>query len=170
MEKNSNVCKESVFQGLFDSISQELHNFIYYKFGKDNNPEDLVQEAFIKLWDNCHKVSLENARGFLFTVANNLSLNAAARAKTALNYRISNPSDDTDKESPHYQLELNEFDGRLKNALENLPEDQRTTFLMNRIDGLKHKEIAERLGISQKAVEKRIYTALKKLKDELGNI
>lgn len=170
MEEQGDVCKENVFKNLFDSISQELHNFIYYKFGKDNNPEDLVQEAFIKLWDNCHKVSIENARGFLFTVANNLSINAAARAKTALNYRANNPGNEVDPENPQFKLELEEFDNRLKTALENLTEDQRTTFLMNRIDGLKHREIAELLGISQKAVEKRIYTALKKLKDELGNI
>jgi RNA polymerase sigma-70 factor (ECF subfamily) len=41
---------------------------------------------------------------------------------------------------------------------------------MNRVDGLKHREIAEILGISQKAVEKRIYKALESLQTKLGKI
>ncbi len=56
--------------------------------------------------------------------------------------------------------------------MEELTEEQRVTFLLNRIEGKKHKEIAEMLGISQKAVEKRIYTAFKIIKEkvELKNI
>jgi RNA polymerase sigma-70 factor (ECF subfamily) len=56
---------------------------------------------------------------------------------------------------------------KLKNALEELTEEQRITLLLNRIEGKKHKEIADMLGISRKAVEKRIYTAMKILKDKI---
>jgi len=59
---------------------------------------------------------------------------------------------------------------KLQHALSNLSEIQRTTFLLNRIDGKKHKEIASLLGISQKAVEKRIYSALKKLRKTIKEI
>jgi len=59
---------------------------------------------------------------------------------------------------------------KLQHALSNLSEIQRTTFLLNRIDGKKHKEIASLLGISQKAVEKRIYGALKKLRKTIKEI
>jgi RNA polymerase sigma-70 factor (ECF subfamily) len=58
----------------------------------------------------------------------------------------------------------------LQAAIAGLTEEQRAAFLLNRIEGKKHKEIAEMLGISQKAVEKRIYTALDILTEKVGKI
>ena len=164
-----NVCEERLFNTLFKKYSKDLHDFLYYKYGSDNNPKDLVQEAFMKLWDNCHKVTVEKARSFLFTVANNQMLNELSKKKTVLTYAHEKPRQYT-SESPEYLMEESEYMQRLQGALESLSEDQRVTFLMNRIDGKKHQEIAEILGISRKAVEKRIYTALDKLRKQIGEI
>lgn len=168
-QKPDNVCEETLFNELFQAHSKDLHDFLYYKFGKENNPKDLVQEAFLKLWKNCHKVKKEKAKSFLFTVANNQMLNELSKKKTVLNYSQQKPKEHT-IESPQYVLEENEYMSRLQAAIENLSEEQRVAFLLNRIEGKRHKEIAEILGISRKAVEKRIYTALKKLKDQIGKI
>ena len=59
---------------------------------------------------------------------------------------------------------------RYKRALEKLTEGQRVAFLLNRIEGKKHKEIAVLLNISTKAVEKRIYGALKSLRKEIEEL
>ena len=67
-------------------------------------------------------------------------------------------------------MEEKEYMEKLKAGIENLTEEQRTAFLLNRIEGKRHQEIAEMLGISRKAVEKRIYTALSKLKEQVGKI
>ncbi|VAV85327.1 RNA polymerase sigma factor RpoE, partial [hydrothermal vent metagenome] len=63
-----------------------------------------------------------------------------------------------------------EYMKKLQNAIANLTEAQRTAFLLNRIEGKKHREIAELLDISTKAVEKRIYGALKKLREDIEGI
>lgn len=163
------ICDEKVFNELFKLHSKDLYKFLYYKYGSDNNPADLVQEAFIKLWNNCHKVLPEKARSFLFTVANNQMLNELAKKKTVLKYcneKLKQPV----VESPHFIMEENEYMVRLQHAIEDLPEGQRVAFLLNRIEGKKHKEIAEMLGISQKAVEKRIYTALESICQKVGKI
>lgn len=164
-----NICEEKLFSELFKKHSKDLHDFLYYKYGKENNPKDVVQEAFLKLWNNCHKVILEKVRSFLFTVANNQMLNELSKKKTVLTYTQQKPKHHT-IESPEYIMEENEYMDKLQNAIENLTEDQRTTFLLNRIEGKKHKEIAEMLGISRKAVEKRIYTALNILRKQVGEI
>jgi RNA polymerase sigma-70 factor (ECF subfamily) len=164
-----NVCRQDVFDELFRVHSKDLHDFLYYKYGQENNPSDLVQEAFLKLWDNCHKVVKEKARSFLFTVANNQMLNELSKKKTVLNYAQQKPKGHT-QESPEYIMEENEYMDRLQKAIENLSEEQRTAFLLNRIEGKKHQEIAEILGISRKAVEKRIYTALDNLRKKIGDI
>ena len=169
MKSPENVCEPSVFQSIFETNSQDLYKFLYYKYGVDNNPEDLVQDAFIKLWNNCKKVLPEKARAFLFTVANNQMLNELAKKKTAFNYSREKPIGFT-SETPQFILEENEYMNRLQRAIEELSPEQRTAFLLNRIEDKKHKEIAELLGISQKAVEKRIYTALRILKEKVGNL
>ncbi|MEO9801593.1 MAG: sigma-70 family RNA polymerase sigma factor [Reichenbachiella sp.] len=163
------VCEEQTFKFLFEKHATELHDFLYYKYGADNNPGDLVQEAFIKLWNNCKKVSMDRARSFLFTVANNQMLNTISRRKTVLNYQ-KEPHQMGSSESPEFVLEEKEYMNRLQSALESLSEDQRVTFLLNRVEGKKHKEIADLLGISRKAVEKRIYTALSILKSKVEGI
>ncbi len=168
-KSGENVCEESVYNELFVAYSKDLHDFLYYKYGEENNPKDLVQEAFLKLWHNCHKVSFEKAKSFLFTVANNQMLNELSKKKTVLNYSQQKPKSHT-SESPEYLMEENEYMERLQKAIENLSEEQRVTFLLNRIEGKKHQEIADMLGISRKAVEKRIYTALDKLRKQIGDI
>ncbi|MCT4630945.1 sigma factor-like helix-turn-helix DNA-binding protein, partial [Winogradskyella sp.] len=57
-----------------------------------------------------------------------------------------------------------------QNAIANLTEAQRVAFLMNRVEGKRFKEIAALLDISTKAVEKRIYGALKKLREDIDGI
>ena len=158
-KNEENVCNEATFSALFRQHAKDLHDFLYYKYGEDNNPKDLVQEAFVKLWNNCKKVSSAKARSFLFTVANNAMLNELSKKKTALTYRQQQPKEHTN-ESPEFILEEKQYSQKLQQAIENLSEAQRVAFLLNRIEGKRHKEIAEMLGISTKAVEKRIYTAI----------
>ena len=58
---------------------------------------------------------------------------------------------------------------KYKNVLASLKEEQRVAFLLNKVEGKKHSEIAEMLGVTQKVVEYRIYTAFNILKKELEN-
>lgn len=166
---NDNICNETIFSSVFNKYSKDLHDFLYYKFGNSFNPKDKVQEAFIKLWENCSKVSPNKAKSFLFTVANNLMLNEAAHQKVVLAYQKMAPIHYT-SESPEFIMQENEYMQKLQKAISNLTEAQRTAFLLNRIEGKKHKEIAALLDISTKAVEKRIYGALKKLRQDIEGI
>lgn len=160
------TCHEKVFNKLFKSFSKDLHDYLYYKYGESNNPKDIVQVAFEKLWKNCNNIMAGKAKSFLYTVANNEMLNSISRKKTVLNYNMQKPKDYT-VETPEFLLEEKEYHDRLKKAIEELSEEQRVTFLLNRIEGKKHQEIADMLGISRKAVEKRIYTALNILRQKV---
>ena len=164
------VCEEQLFASLFAKYSKTLHDFLYYKYGNQLNPEDKVQEAFIKLWDNCKSVSIDKAKSFLFTVANNTMLNALKHEKVKLNYQKLKPLKDFTNESPEFLMEESEYMQKYQNALANLTDGQREVFLLNRIEGKRHKEIATLLDISVKAVEKRLYGALKSLRKEIEGI
>jgi len=164
-----NICEEHLFTSIFNKYSKSLHDFLYYKFGDQLNPKDKVQEAFIKLWQNCAKVTPDKAKSFVFTTANNLMLNEVAHQKVILKYAQTKPKQYTN-ENPEFLMQENEYMKKLQNALSNLTEAQRTAFMMNRVEGKKFKEIATLLDISTKAVEKRIYGALDKLRKDIEGL
>lgn len=169
MKKTENVCNENTFSGLYEAHGQSIWRFIYFKCGNTAQADDLVQEAFIKLWQNCKKVTKEKSKSFLYTVCNNAFLNEVAHQKVVLKHAKSQPKK-TNYQSPEFLMEESQFHEKLKNSLENLTEAQRTAFLLNRIEGKKYVEIAEILNISVKAVEKRMSQALANLRKEIGNV
>ena len=164
-----NICEEQLFSSIFNKYSKSLHDFLYYRYGDLLNPKDKVQEAFIKLWQNCAKVTPDKAKSFVFTTANNLMLNEVAHQKVVLKYTQTKPKHYTN-ENPEFLMQEKEYHKKLQTALSNLTEAQRTAFMMNRVEGKRFKEIATLLDISTKAVEKRIYGALDKLRKEIDGI
>jgi len=164
----TNVCEETVFERLFGQLSKSLRDFLFYKSGDDGLSEDIVQDVFFKMWERCKDVPPEKAKSFLFTAANNQFLNSVEKKKVRLNFKEQSDSNRSNKEDPAYQMEMEEYRIRLEDAIAALPDGQREVFLMNRINKLKYREIAEALGVSQKAVEKRMSKALLKLKDVLN--
>ena len=160
---SEDLCQEKVFQSVFMNQAERLRNFLFYKTGNLQQAEDLMQDAFGKLWENCAKVAIEKTKSFLFTVANNLFLNQMAHQKVVLKFENQGHSQQINA-TPQYLLEEKEFKKRLEKAISALPEGQRIVFLMNRIDKKKYREIAEELSISVKAVEKRMHQALSSLR------
>ena len=163
---NSNICKEQTFKHIYNTYSKDLHDFLYYKYGEQFNPGDKAQDAFVKLWENCKKVTLNKAKSFLFTVANNLSLNEIKHQKVVLKHQQIKPKDYTN-ETPEFVLEKEDYFKKYQVALTKLSEEQRIAFMLNKVEGKKHAEIAEMLGVTRKVVEYRIYSAFNILKAEL---
>jgi RNA polymerase sigma-70 factor (ECF subfamily) len=165
-----NTCEKTVFSKLHERYAKDLHDFIYYKFGEHYNPKDKVQEAFMKLWENCKKISPDKAKSYLFSVANNTTLNTIKHRKVVLKYETDASKSTSNNQDPQFLLEEKEYLNKYQKALSKLTEEKRVAFMLNRVEGKKHKEIAELLGISRKAVEKRIYSALKQLRQDIDGI
>lgn len=166
----SGICNERVFSDFFNKQVRPLRNFLFYKYGNEDQAEDLTQEAFIKLWQNCASVPIEKAKSYIYTIANNSSLNEIKHKKVVLEYEKNFSGPDISIENPEYLLEEKQFKNKLLKAIEDLNETQRVAFLMHRIDGKKYSEIADELNISVKAVEKRIHLALVELRKTIQNI
>lgn len=161
-----NVCEEEIFSNIYNKFSKDLLSFLYYKFSGHGDCKDKMQEAFIKLWDNCKTVPPNKAKSFLFKVASNMMLNELKHEKVVMRY-IQNQPNDYDNETPEFLMEKEEFLKKYQAALASLTEDQRVAFLLNKAEGKRHKEIAEMLGVSRRVVEGRIYSAYNKLKNEI---
>ena len=161
------ICDENIFSKFFKDNVKSIRNYLYFKYGNEEQSNDMAQEAFIKLWENCADVPPEKAKSFLYTVANNATLNQIAHQKVVLNYSKSNSLLDRTNINPEFILEEDQFKIKLEKAIANLTEGQRTAFLLNRIEGKKYAEIAIMLDISVKAVEKRIHGALLSLRTNI---
>lgn len=163
------LCDEQVFSKLFNDYSTKLYNYIYYKYGNEALANDITQDAFLKLWQNCKDVIFATAKGYVFKTANNLMLNQIEKRKVRLKYQNRNHKM-ASVESPEFILEEKEIEIKLIEAINNLSEKQKVVFLMSRIDKMTYQEIADAIGISKKAVEKRIYMALVALRKVVKNI
>ena len=163
---HSDICEKEIFSGIYKKYSKDLHNFLYYKYGEELNPNDKAQDAFVKLWENCKKVKLSMAKAFLYKVANNMMLNEIKHQKVVLRHQKLKPRDYTN-ETPEFLMEKEQYFKKYQHSLSMLSGEQRVAFMLNKVEGKKHEEIAEMLGITRKVVEYRIYTAFSILKNEL---
>ncbi|MEL7003728.1 MAG: RNA polymerase sigma factor [Bacteroidota bacterium] len=166
MADQPSICDEQVYSAVYRSNAEKLRNFLYYKCGDMDKAEDLMHDTFHRLWKKCAEIVYDKVVGFLYTVSNNLFLDQVRSQKVSLKFEKSQlPQQNA--EDPYFQLRTDEFREKIESAISELPEGQREAFLLNRIDKLTYKEIAERLEISQTAVEKRIAKALLKLKSTI---
>jgi RNA polymerase sigma factor (sigma-70 family) len=164
----NSVCDEVNYKNIYKDHAKSLRNFIYYKCGDLERAKDIMQEALIRLWENCSKVELEKAKTFLFTIGQRILIDNIRHDKVKLQFTKRTESNTAN--DPSYELVKKEFEQKLMQSISNMPELQREAFLMNRMDNMSYKDIADTLDISVKAVEKRIHLALLYLKENVQEL
>ncbi len=147
------------FKELFDQNFDAVRNYLYYRSGDAELSTDLAQETFLKIWEKQLGDGHANIKGLLFKIAGDLFVSQYRREKALTHLRL-RLRPESRMRSPEDQLIDRELQDAYETALARMPEKQRTVFLMSRMEQLRHREIAERLGLSVKAVEKRMNLAL----------
>ena len=169
-KQDSLLCSEAVFKSVFESHFKLLRNFLIFKFKDVVQAEDTAQNAFVILWENCGILKPEQAKSFLFTTAIRLSLNLIKHDKVVANFELQSKPKEGHHETPEFLLVSDELRKRLEAAIGNLPEKQRTVFLMNRFEDQSYSQIAILLDMSVKTIERRMHLALLELRKVIGNI
>lgn len=154
------------FQYLFDAYFDALRTHIFYRCGDADLASDIAQESFVRLWEKRDRIRNDNLKGLLYKIANDFFVSSYRKKQTREEYSKYVKCSDLG-ESPQDQMLYTELKKKYGEVLSNMPETQRTAFLLNRNDELSYSEIAIRLQISVKAVEKRISAALKVLRKHL---
>lgn len=158
--------EKSEFVDVFNKLYQPVRNFVYYQTGDTGVADDIAQDTFSKIWEKRDTIRMETVKQLAFTIASNLCKNRFEHQKIVLAFEGGYQATGN-AESPEFEMELNQFNERLKNAINGLNEKNKVVFLMNRIDGLTYAEIATNLGLSVKAIEKRMKNALDDLKTKI---
>lgn len=161
------MLSKTEFKKIFDQYFDAIRAFAFYRCGDTTVASDIAQDVFMKVWEKREQFESSNIKSLLYKIANDMVITNYRKEQTRCNFEQSMVADELHDASPEEILQYKELQRSYAQVLTGMPEAQRTTFLMNRNDGLKYAEIAEYLHISVKAVEKRISSALKTLKKEL---
>jgi RNA polymerase sigma-70 factor (ECF subfamily) len=129
--------------------------------------EDIVQSIFLKLWSERATLLIDTSlKSYLLQAVRNACLDEIRHLKIRHeheNYVLSNQASDDMVDTEHYIL-YSDLQKHLHQALGKLPEAYREAFELNRFDGLKYREIAKKLNVSERTVEVRISKAIDLLK------
>jgi RNA polymerase sigma-70 factor (ECF subfamily) len=154
---------EKRFSEFFAETRQGLLRYVRRLTRTNEAAEDIVQEAYARTLEQGQQV--QTPKAFLFVTARNLAWNAHRNQRTAATDPVGNIDQIGVVEevgaSPEEQLITNEASDLLRQAVERLPGQCRTAFTLRIFHGCSYKEIAERLGISTKTVEKHIARGLR---------
>ena len=158
--------KKEEFKTLFDTHFEDVRRYVLYRSGNAEMATDIAQDTFLRIWEKQLMIDQKTAKGLLLKIAGDLFITQYRRNQVAFNFF--NTFQPANKSiTPEDELNFQELKKAYEKALELMPEKQRTVFLMNRIDELKYKEIADQLELSVKAIEKRMSQALEHLKIQL---
>lgn len=159
----------AAFEEAFRAHYRPLCAFANTYLNDRDRSEDLVQELFVKLWNERERLNVTTSlKAYLFSAVRNRSFNElekVVRMKPINESLHDTPLEDSRSEEDHTWRSA-----RVLAAIEALPEERRKVFKLSRNEGLKYLEIAERLGISVKTVENQMGKALKTLREELADL
>ena len=160
---------EELYKQSFDRYFDRLYHYAYTIVKDNGEAKDIVQAAFIKLWEKRNEVNMDTSvKTYLYTSVYNLSLNTIRNRKT--------------REQHHQQMkppgstiglntaEQKEIRMQINKAIEGLPERCREVFYKSRFEEKKYAEIAAELNISVKTVEGQVGKALKILREVLSHL
>lgn len=163
---------EKTFEQIFRTHFSSLCHFAR-KYIRDTDVcKEIVHNVFVNIWEKRTSIDLQkNIKSYLFSAVYSRCMNYIRDQKkfdgnAQEHIEVMEKADDQDIEQKMAETEL---EGRINLAIQSLPEKCREVFQLNRIEGLKYKEIAEKLGISIKTVENQVSKALKVLRENLAD-
>jgi RNA polymerase sigma-70 factor (ECF subfamily) len=161
--------RTEIFTKLFAESRQALHRYIQRFVGSSETAKEIVQEAFLRTYR--HGESVTTLRAFLFSTARNLAANEYRHRRTMEKNALGDftrSRTDVEHESLETELLRDERNQLIQEAIDRLPPQCRAAFALRVFHECSYKEVADRLGISAKTVEKHIARGLRETHNYLN--
>jgi len=158
------------FETLFRSYYISLVKYAGTVIRDQDTAEEIVQDLFFRLWQNREKLIIESSlNGYLFRSVHNRCLHHIEHKKVVERHAHEMAFEsELSTEDPSEVLQYKELQAKIAAILERLPERCGKIFCMNRFEGLKYSEIADKLSVSVKTVEANMGKALKEFRKALA--
>lgn len=165
--------EKKAYENIYNKFFGMLYHFCLQYMDDEMVAEEIVQDSFMKLWEIRSTLTDQfNINNFLYTITKNNCLNQIRNKNIALRHQknimyleMQFNYDTLERLGDYIQFE--ELRNNLENAIKNLPDSIRETFILSRYESLRYNEIAQKQNISIKTVEARISKALRILRTEL---
>ncbi|MFO1451675.1 MAG: RNA polymerase sigma factor [Opitutaceae bacterium] len=142
----------------------QLKAYLRGSFPSVRDVDDLVQETFLRVWKARLSHPIDSARSFLFQVARHLAIDVVRRNQTVVQESLRDSVAETVMEERPTALETLAHAERVAvvaEALAELPDRCREIFILRKLKQIPQKEIASRLGISERTVESQVTRGMK---------
>lgn len=160
---------QSAFEMLFKTYYRPLCRYAYSFLNDRDEAEEVVQNAFINVWDKRSQVEIQTSfKAYLYRVVRNACLNVIKHEKVRQQH-AAHELVHAEKAHDHVSQSMisSELEEKIAEAMKALPEQCRLVFQLSRFEELKYAEIAQQLDISVKTVENQIGKALRIMREEL---
>ena len=162
---NSDLAIERIFERYYDFLC----NIVYRYLRDEALSEDIVQDVFMELWRKHRMIRIKTSlKAYLKRATINKTLNFIRDNKVTFEGEEDLPVLKGSFTSASEQMEADELQEQINQAIDGLPERCRMIFLLSRFEDMSYREIAQKLDISVKTVENQISKALKVLRNDLG--
>ncbi|RFM26177.1 RNA polymerase sigma-70 factor [Deminuibacter soli] len=159
---------ERMFEAVFKENFKNLYAFAYTIVKDDSTAKEIVQQSFTNLWQKREKLqSTESLIRYLYKSVYHTGLNHLKHLKVKAVYKQRYLQNSERLTTASERLQQKEVEQKIAEVYNELPEKSRLIFQLSRYEGLKYAEIARRLHVSEKAVEKHITKVLKIFRQEL---
>lgn len=155
------------FDLLFERYSPKLFGFAFRYFKNETDAEELVQEVFVKVWENHRSLKTElSFKSYLFTIALNQIRKHFNKKNVSFRY-IKNLHDNPEVSPPTISDDYESNLQQIYQIIDQMPERRREIFLKSKIEGKSAKDIASELNISPGTVDNQVSEALRFIRNHL---
>ncbi|WKN45619.1 RNA polymerase sigma-70 factor [Tunicatimonas pelagia] len=157
------------FEKIFKSTYGDLLRYIMGFTSDKGEAENVVSEVFYKLWKHRGSIHISTSvKSYLYSATRNQALDGLRKTQSAqVMMKKTSSALSAHVISPEEKLIGQELEECIQNAINQLPEQRQLIFRLNREEGLKYREIAQRLNISIKTVETQMSRSLKALREAI---
>ncbi|MDR0575701.1 MAG: RNA polymerase sigma-70 factor [Tannerella sp.] len=152
------------FKEVFEINFDAIRDFVFCRCGDMETASDITQDVFLMIWKKRESLKSDCIKPLLYKMAIDSCINNYKKELCRKNYRQSLEEEDDCDLSPEEEMIVRESVAAYTKVLEQMPKTQRKVYLMSREKGMKYGEIAGRLHVSVKTVEKHVSAALRLLR------
>jgi RNA polymerase sigma-70 factor (ECF subfamily) len=168
------MLEQPKYRFLIQQYKNKIYSYSLYMLKNRMDADDVTQEVFIRIWQNIDRFNILAAKTWVMKTTNNLCLDYLR--KRAVSYKYVDGIDELFEEThssdrcehnPYLTTHFKMMTSRVKEAIERLPENLRSVFVLYEIHGLKYREIGQVLNLPLNSVKVYLLRARKKLQEEL---
>lgn len=156
---------DSAFDGLYVHFFDPLFDFINSIVRNEEDAKEIIQDTFTDLWVKRDSLNTsKNIKSLIYTCTRNNAFDYFKRRKVVERYHALTDANFNDEPSPENALIARDLELWIRMAVENMPKQRKTVFIMNREDDMSIDEIAAALNISVSVVKKHLVAARKDIR------